>query len=116
VAGVTGVDGPQLAVEVADDEHRQVVIDRPALVAAVDRKADLADAPRQFRGLSVGERCPGDAFQLVEQFAGEAIDVLLMLGRDRHAEEGRQVAFDHRRGVRVRDGQHEAVALDPRGR
>src|SRR5262249_62282450 len=58
------------------------------------------------------ERLRRDGLEPVDERASEAVDVLLMLGRDWKAEQSREAARDHRRRVRVRHAQHEALARD----
>src|SRR5262249_56057476 len=53
VAGVADVQRSDLALQVGNDQQRQVVIDRTTARAAVDSKADRADPPREPSRLAI---------------------------------------------------------------
>src|SRR5262249_27678190 len=112
VTGVADVNGPHLALVVLHDEDGQVVIDRTAARPPVDGEGDLADAPTQRRGPAILKGGEGNLLKFVGEGAGVAVDVLLVLLRDRLAEEGGRDILQHRPGVRVRRGDGETLAAD----
>ncbi|HEV7224412.1 MAG TPA: hypothetical protein VGN42_17010 [Pirellulales bacterium] len=115
VAGIANPRGPQLAVEILHGQQRQIVIDRPARRAAVlgDRRA--ADSPREPCCLAVLERGQRDLLQMVGQLGRVAVDMRLVLRRNRHAKERDEHVGDHRRRVRVRERDGEPLARQAAG-
>ena len=110
MARVGEPDGAHFSIGLADDEKRQIVIDRAARCAAVFGEADAPDAPLDFGGANVFHRGEGDLFEVVGEFARVAVDLRLMIVGDRLSEERRRDAAQHRRGVRVRGGDGESLA------
>src|SRR5262249_54699148 len=88
VAGVGGEDGPEVTLLVAHRQQGEVVIDRAGGVAAVDGEAHLADAPAQPGRAAVGQGGEGDLLQVAHELPGVAVDVVLVVPGDGHAEQG----------------------------
>ena len=111
MTGVTCVNRADATVGRAGDEHRQIVIDRATLGAAVLGKANLpraAGTPLEPARLQVAHRLECGLLDPAGQLFRVTVNALLVRRRDRLAEQGRCHAGQHRRGVGVRGGDGEA--------
>jgi hypothetical protein len=109
VARVVQQHGPDLPVRALRDEHRQLVVDRPALPPAVGREPGLPAGDAERARLQVGDGGQRDRRQPVGQQPGVPVDPLLVVRRHRPAEQVRQHPADQRGRVRVRAGEHEPL-------
>ena len=99
-----------LPARIPHDQQRQIVIDRSAGRTSIGGEGNVADAPIQLCRLLIGECRQRDLFELIEKLARVAADVLLMFGWDRQAKERLVGAGQHRRGMRMRRRDREALA------
>ncbi len=113
VAGVADEDRANATVRRDHPQHREIVIHgRDRLSTAVHREAHLALRPLDAAGPAVGERGADDLLQLKGQLARVAFHARLLIGREVSHENVRRDAGDHRRGVRVRGADREAVVSE----
>ncbi len=110
MAGVVHPQRSRLAVGVGDLQHRRFMIDRPAFRAAIGGKGDFALRPGQPAGFAFRAGLLGHGIEFAEKLLGVAVNILLMLGRNRLAKKRRRDVRQHRGAVRVRRADCEALA------
>ncbi len=89
MAGIAEIYGAVIAVEVANEKRGEIMIHGPAPGPAVNRESGAANAPVKPRWSNVFHRGQRDLFEFVRKLSGVAIDTLLVIGRDWHAEKRR---------------------------
>ena len=112
MAGIVRKDGSQFAVEILDRQQRQIVIHRTAVRAAIHRKRDVADSPRQSSWLPVGQSRDCDHFQLRFKFFSVLQNCLPLIVGNRLAKKCICAVPNHRSAVSVGSADRQATAID----
>ena len=93
-------------------QQRQIVIYRAAVRAAIHRKRDFADSPRQSSRLPVRQSQDGDFLQLRFQLIGVLNNRLPLIVGNRLAKQRIRTVPNHRSAVSVRRADCQATAVD----
>src|SRR5688572_4526525 len=112
MAGVAEVNRANLAIEVINGKHRQIVIDWSAFGSAIRGKACCPGAPRKSGWTNVFKCIQSGFLKIINELLRVSINVRLMRLGNRQSKKGRTNILEHWRGVRVRRGDGQSLALE----
>src|SRR5687768_12614111 len=108
---ITEIDPPYRAVESLHHKKGQIMVHRAAFSPAINREANLSLPSKKPGGSDILQRRQGRLLELIREVASIPINVFLVCGGDRNAEDGLADVFQHRRAVSMRGRNGEPLAF-----